>query len=265
MNVRENLEMSFRVETLAEKIYFSLSELFPDARALFGRLSSEESRHADIVAISMKLLDIDQLPAELAIDMEPLIKETISIAGKLEDKVERKEITLEEALQLSIELEESGAEAYLQEVLLGQTVHESLNYVKQFCKDCEFHTELIREFRDVLELKKVKALLADRGMEYKLNCWEVHLCGRQLDNGHGHGDLTCPAAADKRLNGMHGGLNAGRACWVVAGTSCKGEARGAYFHKFKSCRACDFYLRVREEEGSLFQSSAELLSRLEES
>jgi rubrerythrin len=263
MNIRENLEMSFRVETLAEKIYLSLSELFPEAGALFERLSSEESRHADIVAISMKLLDIDQLPAELAIDMEPLIKETISIAGKLEDKLERKEITLEEALQLSIELEESGAEAYLQEVLLGQTAHESLNYVKQFCKDCEFHTELIREFRDVLELKKAKAILADCARESKLNCWEVHLCGRHSGSEDEQDALSCPAATDKRLSGVHGGQNAGRACWVVAGTSCKGAARGAYVHKFKSCRACDFYLKVREEEGSLFQSSAELLSRLE--
>ena len=264
MNIRENLEMSFRVETLAEKIYLALGELFPEAMALFERLAGEESRHADIVAISMKLLDIDQLPAELAIDMEPLIKETINIARKLEDKVERKEITLEEALQLSIELEESGAEAYLQEVLLGPTAHESLNYVKQFCKDCEFHTELIREFRDVLELKKTKAIPAGQDLGSKLNCWEVHSCGRHSDSEDEQYALSCPAAADKRLSGVHGGVNAGRACWVVAGTSCKGEARGAYVHKFKSCRVCDFYLKVREEEGSSFQSSAELLSILEE-
>lgn len=71
MNIRKNLEMSLRVETLAETIYLTLSELFPEARALFERLSCEESRHADIVAINMKLLDIDQLPAELAVDIAP--------------------------------------------------------------------------------------------------------------------------------------------------------------------------------------------------
>lgn len=71
MNTREILEMSFRIEALAEKIYLNLSELFPEARELFERLSCEESRHADIVAINIKLLDIDLLPPEFAVDMAP--------------------------------------------------------------------------------------------------------------------------------------------------------------------------------------------------
>ena len=263
MNFREMLEMSFRVETPAEEIYLSLSEPFPEARALFERLSCEESRHADTVAINMKLLDIDLLPPELAIDMAPLIEETISIARTLEEKIKKKEITLQEALLLSPALEESGLEAFFQGVMLGQTTHESLNYVKEFCKNCEFHAELIREFRDVLELNKMKVMPASHGCESRLNCWEFNLCGRQLECSHNRDAGVCPAATEARLNSIHGGLNAGRTCWVVAGSSCKGEARGAYVQKFKNCRVCDFYLMVHEEEGPFFQSSAELLSKLD--
>ncbi len=263
MNTREILEMSFRIEALAEKIYLNLSELFPEARALFERLSCEESRHADIVAINMKLLDIGQLPPEFAVDMAPMIKQTVEIAATLEDKVGKREITLEEALQSALALEESGVEAYVQKVMLGKTNHESLNYVKQFSKDCEFHAELIREFRDILELRKAGGIsVSPEGMA-KLNCWEFNRCGRHPGGEHEADAGVCPASVDERLNSVHGGLNAGRTCWVVAGTSCKGGAGGTRAQKLKNCRTCDFYLKVRDEELSSFKCSAELLSRLE--
>lgn len=193
----------------------------------------------------------------------PLIKQTIDIATTLDDKVEKKEITLEEALGSAPALEESGVEAYVQKVMLGKTNHESLNYVKQFSKDCEFHAELIREFRDILAMRKTGERPVSPESTLKFNCWEFNRCGRQPGGEHEHDAGLCPAAVEARLDGIHGGLNAGRTCWVVAGTSCKGAARGTNVQKLKNCRICDFYLKVREEERSSFKCSAELLSRLE--
>jgi rubrerythrin len=262
MNIREILEMSFDVETLAEKIYLDLSELFPEARPLFEKLSCEESRHADIVAINLKFLAIDLLPPAFAIDMIPLIRQTLAIARTLEEKTAKKEITLAEALELSLALEESGVEAYFQKVMRGESTDDALNYIKQFYKDSEFHAELIREFKEVLELNKTRGR-SITGKELKLNCWEFKQCGRQPGGSHEHDDGICPAAMEERLHGVHGGVNAGRTCWVVAGTSCKGESRGTFAQTFGNCRTCDFYRKVREEERPVFQSSAALLSRLE--
>jgi hypothetical protein len=61
---------------------------------------------------------------------------------------------------------------------------------------------------------------------------------------------------------VHEGVNAGRACWIVAGTLCKGEVQGTFAQKFKNCRECDFYISVREEEGPHFGLSAVLLAKL---
>ncbi|MDH4164450.1 MAG: hypothetical protein OEW15_17440 [Nitrospirota bacterium] len=36
----------------------------------------------------------------------------------------------------------------------------------------------------------------------------------------------CPAAAEEALDGVHDGTNAGRSCWVVAGTLCKDSVQG---------------------------------------
>ena len=92
----------------------------------------------------------------------------------------------------------------------------------------------------------------------KSNCWEVKGCGRELGGIHEKEFGHCPAVLETRLDGIHGGNNAGRSCWVVSGTFCQGEVQGTFAKKFKQCEACDFYARVRKEEAHQFTFSAEL-------
>jgi hypothetical protein len=97
----------------------------------------------------------------------------------------------------------------------------------------------------------------------KMNCWEFRQCGREV-GGSKTGELgICPAATDQRLGGVHEGLNAGRACWMVAGTYCKGEVQGSFAQKMKACLDCDFYNIVRDEERAMFKMSAVLMKMLD--
>lgn len=96
----------------------------------------------------------------------------------------------------------------------------------------------------------------------KLNCWEHKKCGRQPGGHHVHDQGVCPAAVVETLDQVHGGTNSGRACWVVSGTFCKGQVQGTFAQKFWNCAACDFYQRVRAEEGAGFIFSNLLLERL---
>lgn len=87
----------------------------------------------------------------------------------------------------------------------------------------------------------------------KKNCWEFKGCTKE----------KCPAHSEKRLHGIHGGINAGRACWVVAGTRCGGEVQGQYAQKVGSCMLCDFYhLVVTEETAANLVNSNALLEKL---
>lgn len=95
----------------------------------------------------------------------------------------------------------------------------------------------------------------------KKNCWEVKKCGRE-PGGRATNLGVCPSAVEQKLDGTHGGKNAGRACWVVAGTLCGGEAQGTFAKKYENCEKCDFYRLVMEEEGKQFQISLFLLKRL---
>lgn len=96
----------------------------------------------------------------------------------------------------------------------------------------------------------------------KLNCWEYKKCGRQPNGENAEKLGICPAATEARLNGVHEGWNAGRACWVVAGTLCNGEVQGTYAHKCQSCESCEFYKIVKCQELPRFTLSAVLLSKL---
>ena len=60
---------------------------------------------------------------------------------------------------------------------------------------------------------------------------------------------VCPAAADSIFHGFNEGNNAGRICWLVAGTFCNEKVQGTFAEKQSSCKDCDFYKQVHAEEG----------------
>lgn len=99
-------------------------------------------------------------------------------------------------------------------------------------------------------------------MGKKKNCWELKKCGRHEGGEHVQDLGVCPATTEKRLHGIHEGDNAGRACWVVVGTLCKGEVQGSFAQKYQNCERCEFYQGVRKEEGGKFMLSAVLLNKI---
>ena len=92
-----------------------------------------------------------------------------------------------------------------------------------------------------------------------LNCWEYKKCGREPDGPRAYELGICPAAIEVRCNGIHSGINAGRICWLVAGTLCGGEVQGTFARKMATCLECGFYLGVCREEGPDLRRDAEIL------
>lgn len=87
-------------------------------------------------------------------------------------------------------------------------------------------------------------------------------CGRQFGGENAEELGVCPVASFAKLDSAHGGKNAGRVCWVVAGTMCGGEIEGSFARKYEDCRKCSFYQRVKEEEGSNFLITIDLIQWL---
>ena len=64
-----------------------------------------------------------------------------------------------------------------------------------------------------------------------VQCWEFKNCNREKDQ-------SCPAFTE----------DAGRTCWLVAGTLCGGSVQGTAAQKLGNCKDCDFYKKVKARE-----------------
>lgn len=89
-------------------------------------------------------------------------------------------------------------------------------------------------------------------MATKLNCWEVKQCGREPGGAKVAELGECPAAASEVGAGVNGGRACGRICWAVTGTFCGGKVQGTFAEKRVSCLSCEFFSKVKREEGHGF-------------
>jgi hypothetical protein len=85
-------------------------------------------------------------------------------------------------------------------------------------------------------------------MKEKPNCWEFKKCcdnSMNLNNG----SIVCPAKKEFIADGLNGGINGGRICWIIMDSHCKKKARTA-------CFQCEFHYKVKAEEGLLNNCNA---------
>ncbi|GAB4490933.1 MAG: hypothetical protein OHK006_24360 [Thermodesulfovibrionales bacterium] len=103
----------------------------------------------------------------------------------------------------------------------------------------------------------------DAPQDGRINCWEFRKCGRELGGDRAFELGVCPAYTEVRLDGVHGGRCGGRACWAVSGTICGNLVPSTFAQKFKHCGTCDFYARVKTEEGGNLVPTVKLLVMLD--
>lgn len=99
-------------------------------------------------------------------------------------------------------------------------------------------------------------------LETKKNCWEVTKCGREPGGINAGKHEVCPASIESRADGINGGKNAGRICWVVAGTFCEGGAHGTFAKKLNSCMDCIFYQMIWQDDKDQIVTTSEELKSL---
>jgi hypothetical protein len=85
----------------------------------------------------------------------------------------------------------------------------------------------------------------------KLNCWEFMKCGRHAGKDKNGKSDVCPVAAEKSADGLNGGVNGGRICWVIADLCCKKWIQCSNNKRKDPCFSCEFRFKVMMEEGML--------------
>jgi hypothetical protein len=140
-----------------------------------------------------------------------------------------------------------------------------LSASEKICKMASLFIDknMAKELFDILKIK-ITSSEVQQGSNKKVNCWEYMKCNKESSGRSAQDSNVCPASTDWRLHGMHGGENAGRACWVVAGTICNGQVQGLFAQKHKNCGSCVFYKKVKDEEADNFLPTITLLEITEE-
>jgi hypothetical protein len=114
----------------------------------------------------------------------------------------------------------------------------------------EFGPEIKPSIRHIRKWSLILPEMMNEGRESKINCWEFMGCGMHMNSDvKDAGKVAiCPVSLDQIRKGMHGGQNAGRACWLVSGTLCNGARQVTAAQKSEACNSCDFYALVIDEE-----------------
>lgn len=85
----------------------------------------------------------------------------------------------------------------------------------------------------------------------KFNCWEFMKCGREPGGENADESGVCPVASERSANGLNGGVNGGRICWIIAENCCINNGRNPHMSQEDCCFQCEFRYRVTQDEGLL--------------
>ncbi len=96
----------------------------------------------------------------------------------------------------------------------------------------------------------------------KQNCWEFKKCERENDGARVSELGLCKVPTSLTANGLNSGQNGGRACWGIAGTISGSKIECTFAKQLNNCLYCDFYQKVRTEEGVCVSITKDILTRL---
>jgi len=96
----------------------------------------------------------------------------------------------------------------------------------------------------------------------KINCWDFKRCGGNVEGDRAQKLIDCPVFSESALNGINGGKNGGRSCWLIQGTFCGSRIQRSLIPKSLACKFCDFKRFVLREENSNCVVSDQFLNML---
>ena len=146
------LNACLKMEVLCADIYRGLAEIFPgklfsSENYLFTTLADSEDRHAFIVKLSMGFEKINEMHKMVDPDMLCQINAAIDFAKDVKSHIKPEKISLEKMLKMLIEMEESIAEVFLQNLMRTKKDSSVLSYIQKFYKDEKQHAEMLKDFQ----------------------------------------------------------------------------------------------------------------------
>jgi rubrerythrin len=117
MELNERINGCIAVEEAAESIYRTFVKLFPKERNFWEGLVNDEIDHSSFLKDAASLALINEHPLQAQTPLMPFIVKTLEFTESVKKRIMLNPISLEQALNIALKLEESMVESYANELI----------------------------------------------------------------------------------------------------------------------------------------------------
>jgi rubrerythrin len=142
----DRLRICIAIEAGIGEIYSEFAKMFPGARDLWGELAREEENHAAILAIGSRYANLGKLPDIVVPDSLTHMRETLELIDKVRTTVQFKNISIDEALKMSLKLEQTLEEGHLPAVMTHETDSPVVARLQRLLADTRSHIVRIKDY-----------------------------------------------------------------------------------------------------------------------
>lgn len=158
-NLGRRVELFAAIELNCSDIYSLLIELCPDKSKLWNYLSKVEQNHATIAVLANRYCSLGKLPDSFVHPSlaEDDLKETLAATVDLKKQIENREISCEEAIRKTVELEDAPCKVYFRDFLDSNSDPDSdadadsdpdseiISTLRQLVWDTHGHVDILKE------------------------------------------------------------------------------------------------------------------------
>jgi hypothetical protein len=142
----EKVKVCIAIEAMTAELYHLLSARFPEAKVFWRELALSEENHANILVVGAGYLRTRELPEYIVPDSQELIDGTFRLVRETRDIIQNDQLSLNNALAMALQIENSTAEKYFQEVMFGAANSPVIAKLQKIRKDELTHIEKIKDF-----------------------------------------------------------------------------------------------------------------------
>jgi hypothetical protein len=142
----EKVKVCIAIEAMTAELYHLLSARFPEAKVFWHELALSEENHANILVVGAGYLRTRELPEYIVPDSQELIDGTFRLVREARNIIQNDQLSLNYALAMALQIENSTAEKYFQEVMFGATNSPVIAKLQKIRKDELTHIEKIKVF-----------------------------------------------------------------------------------------------------------------------
>jgi|GEM_PF-3490894 len=145
MNIQAILKKCSALESDIAEIYRKFGGLYPEARDLWDDIASEEDGHAATLMFASKFAEKGQLPNIVPPKLITYLEGTVDMVDAVNRMIRDDALTLDAALGMALNLEQTVHENYLHEILRLEVGSDVLKRLKLIATETESHAARIKQ------------------------------------------------------------------------------------------------------------------------